>query len=130
MKPLEPQSIEALRIDVKNKDLNDQYSSLASNIQREYFRLNHPEWVDDQNRIEAHEIQFAYDNRIANKRVVEAYVQYKAIPKNDTAAQRAFRKKNPEFDLWGQMVLGWNPITVTSSERKVNQMIAIGRAIQ
>jgi hypothetical protein len=127
---LEPFSADALRIDVKNQDLNAQYDQLTSKLRRLNFELSHPEWVEDGYRTQAYEMQFNFDNRTANKKTVEAWVQYNLINPADTGRRQQFRLKNPEFDLWGQMVQGWKPLSTSSQDRRINQLAAVGRALR
>jgi hypothetical protein len=125
---LTPFSAEALRIDVKNRDLNDQYKSKTSKESKQYFDLNHPEWKDDQYRIRAYNLQFNYDNSTASKKAVEDFVKWSHISEGDTVKRRSFRIKNPEFDLWGQMMLGFEPLKMTYAERNTKGLAAIGAA--
>jgi len=47
--------IESLELKVKNRALFDEYDALETDEERDKFRDDHPEWLDDRERIEAYE---------------------------------------------------------------------------
>ncbi len=72
---LEDESIDALRLQVKNRDLNEQYAAYSDDeiysdeeeAERKQFKIDNPEWWDDMQRIEAYK-------KGADKTIAEAWV--------------------------------------------------------
>ncbi len=68
--------IPALEIDVANRKLNDQHDALTNDQQHDQFNLDNPKWADDQARIAAYKAQYKFDNTVADKKMVEKWVNY------------------------------------------------------
>ncbi len=104
--------IPALEIDVKNRKLNDQYDALTSDKDRDAFKINNPKYADDLARISAYKAQYKYDNTVADKKIVESFVEY---GKTGAGNERTlYRIDNPDFDAVWSKVEDWQPLAVKS----------------
>ncbi len=92
--------IPTLEIDKNNRKLNDERKALPNEKAQADWDTQHLEWVKDQDRIDAYTSQYKYDTTLTDKKIVEAWVEYRQ-KKTDFERELA-RAENPNLDKWGQ----------------------------
>ncbi len=104
--------IPALEIGVKNRALNDKYDALTSEKDKAAFLEANPKYADDKTRISAYKKQYAYDNTVADKKVIESFVEYDKTGAGNE--KTLYRIDHPDFeDVWSK-VEGWKPLDIKS----------------
>jgi len=103
--------IPALEIEVKNRVLNDERKALTNDRDIKAWEAQNPSWVADKARIDAYKAQFAFDNTIADKKIVEDYVNFDKTPSATSLEGKLFRLEHPDFDKVWSEVAGWESLT-------------------
>jgi hypothetical protein len=93
-------SIDALRLQIKHKDIIQEYNDTPSD-QRPDFLAQHPDYAVDRRKIEAY-------NAGAEGETVDQYVAYFQL---DSGKPRTlYRQQNPDFEQWLETNMGYKPL--------------------
>jgi len=107
--------VPVLELQIKNRDLQEQYDALTSEKAKAEFMTGHHDYADDLLRIQSYTSTYNWDNTILDKEIVENWVEYNNIESD--LERELYRYEHPDFEQWGETSrpgTEWEPLNIVS----------------